>query len=159
MSSKRGRHYPPPEIRLWARVEKTETCWLWKGHTVSGYGMFSIAGKSIYIHRYAYELLVGPIPEGMQLDHLCRVRHCVNPDHLEPVTNRENVLRGLAATERKTHCKRGHPLSGPNLYLSPTGIRVCRECGKLRSKTPERRAAHAAYQLEWIKRKKNLSQA
>ncbi len=156
VSGKRGRTYPSPDIRLWTRVEKTETCWLWTGHKVSGYAMLSVSGKSTYAHRFAYELLVGPIPEGLQLDHLCRVRHCVNPAHLEPVTPRENVARGVSpAAVRKIVCKRGHPLTeGPNLYLSPTGVRVCRTCRRMGTHTEEFRAKHAAYMREWNKKKR-----
>jgi len=82
------------ERRFWSYVEKTETCWLWTGHlTDDGYGRLGINGQLVLAHRFAYELLVGPIPEGLHLDHLCRVRHCVKPDDLEPVTPAENVRR------------------------------------------------------------------
>lgn len=100
-------------------------------------------------HRVGYELYVGKIPDGLMLDHLCRNRCCVNPKHLEPVTNLENVRRGIAAQRNReirlamTHCKRGHPLSGDNLYINPgSGQRVCRSC-RLMSK----RAFHARAKL------------
>lgn len=84
--------------RFWRWVERGEGCWLWLASTdTKGYGLFGAEGKLSKAHRYAYELLVGPIPEGLVLDHLCRVRHCVNPDHLEPVTTYENILRGEGA--------------------------------------------------------------
>jgi hypothetical protein len=116
---------------FWSRVDKTETCWLWTGaKSVRGYG---VAGQrpSRLAHRVAYEYLVGQIPEGLDLDHLCRVLACVNPDHLEPVPHRINVLRGespAAQNAVKTHCKRGHSLSGDNLYVFPSGGRMCRTC-------------------------------
>ena len=84
--------------RFWAKVvNDTETgCWLWSGATTTGYGRFHLAmGLPLVVaHRFAYETLVGPVPAGLDLDHLCRVRRCVNPAHLEPVTRRENLMRG-----------------------------------------------------------------
>jgi HNH endonuclease len=137
------------EERFWARVQKTETCWLWIGaDNGSGYGRFYPAPRqSVAAHRFAYELLVGPIPEGLQLDHLCRNPPCVNPAHLEPVTNRENSLRGispLADNARKTHCPRGHSLLDPeNVYRWPGYFhrRYCRTCNQLR--VQEHRARNA----------------
>lgn len=121
--------------RFWAKVLVTDSCWLWQAAKYSnGYGAFGVTSRRIRLaHRYAYERLVGPIPEGLQLDHLCRVRSCVRPEHLEPVTAAVNVQR---ATKRGNQdvCKRGHSLSGENLYVSPKGIRGCRSC----------RSAHAA---------------
>jgi hypothetical protein len=126
-----GRQWPPAEERFWAKVEKTDTCWLWSGHTVTnGYGTIGVDKRRVLVHRYAYELLVGPIPDGLHLDHLCRVRTCVNPDHLEPVTNRENALRGasfVAQQAAQTHCLRGHEFTPENTYVWRTS-RVCREC-------------------------------
>lgn len=93
-------------------------CWLWAGYrNPKGYGP----------HRRAYEALVGPVPDGMQLDHLCRVRHCVNPEHLEPVTAQENVLRSPLVTPR-TSCRRGlHPWP-EYVYVRPSGERECTGC-------------------------------
>src|SRR3990167_9081181 len=83
--------------RFWVRVDKTATCWLWKGSIDSqGYGRLSRRPRRS-AHRFSYQLLIGPIPPGRELDHLCRVRHCVNPDHLEAVTRRVNILRGMGA--------------------------------------------------------------
>lgn len=79
--------------RFWAKVNKTGDCWLWTGWRTNGYGRFTTNGKNWRAHRFAFEEMRGPIPEGLQLDHLCRVRHCVNPDHLEPVTRQQNMLR------------------------------------------------------------------
>ena len=119
--------------QFYRKVQKTPTCWLWiKGLHEAGYGVVWIDGKNRRAHRVSYEMAKGPIPPGTQLDHLCRVRRCVNPDHLEAVTQRENILRGagLAAQNSvKTHCPQGHPLSGPNLYLFD-GRRYCRTCHK-----------------------------
>ena len=122
--------------RFWTRVQKTDGCWIWKASTESnGYGCILIRRKAQVAHRLAYEWTKGPIPEGKELDHLCRNRRCVNPDHLEPVTCRENILRGNAPSAkqaRQTHCKRGHPLFGSNLYLEPNGRRRrCRQCMKM----------------------------
>lgn len=132
------------EERFWAKVKKTDTCWLWTGSCTAGYGQFGIGGrKKMRVHRYAYELLVGPIPEGLVLDHLCRVRNCVNPDHLEPVTDRENRARGVFPFGKprppKTHCKRGHPLDDKNTYVHPNGSRKCRTCVRDRQNELARR--------------------
>jgi hypothetical protein len=124
----------PLQDRFWEKVEKTETCWLWTAaKNDQGYGHIKVSdGEWAYAHRLAYELLVGPIPEGLELDHLCRVRNCLNPAHLEPVTGRENVLRSTSPTAinaRKTHCPRGHEYSAENTYYTPReGHRQCRAC-------------------------------
>lgn len=100
--------------RVWDKIKKTETCWLWTGAIgrATGYGRTSDGnGKVRDAHRWIWEQLRGAVPEGLELDHLCRVRHCVNPDHLEPVTPRENTLRGVGASAinaRKTRCPKGH---------------------------------------------------
>ena len=114
-------------------------CIVWIGTTGRlGYGHISVNSSTKDVHRVSYETFVRPIPEGLSLDHLCRNRACINPDHLEPVSHRENVLRGFGPTSlnaRKTHCKRGHPLSGDNLYIIPsTGSRVCRVCDRERQR-------------------------
>lgn len=124
--------------RFWARVAPCPIsgCWLWTGTTVrGGYARVQSGGKHKLAHRVAHEALVGPIPTGTEIDHRCRVRCCVNPAHLEPVTHRVNVLRsdGVAARRaRQTHCKRGHELSGANLrtFERKPGhfMRTCRTC-------------------------------
>lgn len=121
------------EARFWAKVEPTGFCWNWTGHrNKTGHGRFHpTRNRSIAAHRFAYELLVGPIPEGLHLDHLCRNTACVNPDHLEPVTLKENVLRGFGITAqaaRATHCKNGHEFTPENTIVRAKGWRGCREC-------------------------------
>jgi len=123
------------EERFWDKVtaDPNSGCWLWAASlSRDGYGQFAPKRNALAgAHRYSYELHVGPIPKGLEIDHLCRVRSCVNPDHLEPVTPKENILRGTglaAVNARKTHCRNGHKLSGENLYVTPDGRRDCRIC-------------------------------
>lgn len=121
--------------RLLARLEAKRRvsptgCWEWTGYTVQGYGVIYIgnSGRSM-THRLAYEILVGPIPDGLQIDHLCRNRSCHNPDHLEPVTQRENVRRGdlpSAIVARTGICRRGHSMA--DAYVNTRGQRQCRTC-------------------------------
>lgn len=133
----------PPRIplhdRFWQYAKADGSgCWIWHGGCGrAGYGLVR-ADQTVGeqgtrpAHRMAYELVKGPIPEGLQIDHLCRNPPCVNPDHLEVVTPRENTLRGegpAAVNARKTHCIRGHPFDGANTYIQPTsGARRCRAC-------------------------------
>ncbi len=127
-------------LRFWDRVEKTERCWLWRGATNGqGYGVIGVDGHQRYAHRLSYELFVGPIPDGLELDHLCRTPACVNPAHLEPVTHQENIRRGFEARGPLTHCTRGHAFDEVNTYVSPIGFRSCRQCA--RDKRKQRVAA------------------
>lgn len=128
--------------RVMSKVDKNgpNGCWLWTASIkAEGYGQVRRPdGRTGYAHRVVYELLVGPIPEGLELDHLCRVRACVNPEHLEPVTHEENVRRATPWIKAnnfqstKTHCPRGHEYTPENTYLkrSKDGIvrRICRSC-------------------------------
>lgn len=144
----RGYKAIPPIERFWPKVDKNGDCWEWLARkSPDGYGIFTLDGhgKKVRAHRFAYELLVGPIPEGLTLDHLCRNRACVNPAHLEPVTVRENTLRGRsfsAIHARKTHCKHGHEFTPENTRIEKTGGRACRKCAN-RARTLRRAAARA----------------
>jgi hypothetical protein len=106
-------------------------CWNWTAYRgPGGYGRFSVDGPMRMAHRVSYTFFVGPVPGGKQIDHLCRNRGCVNPDHLEPVTNYENVVRGESGAKQaaRTHCPQGHEYAGKNLIVNTNGARVCREC-------------------------------
>ena len=125
---KLGRNNPPPEVRVWRNIAKTEDgCWRWLGtKTEDGYARIVIDGKRTGVHRFMYEQAFGPITPGLQIDHLCRVRDCVNPDHLEAVTCRENLMRGetfQARNAAKTHCPAGHPYDDFR-----RGARRCTRC-------------------------------
>ena len=125
------RRYRTPEESFAARANKGEAggCWLWTGATTpQGYPQICDGRRVIRAHRWAYEKFVGQIPSGLVIDHKCRNRSCVNPFHLEPVTNRENVIRGNVARPAATHCKRGHEFSEQNTYINPKGRRECRKC-------------------------------
>jgi hypothetical protein len=160
---------------------KTETCWLWTGAKwPSGYGQFQTgtsrtASHVVHAHRWSYEQAVGPIPEGLYLDHTCHSeavkrgecagnecihRSCVNPEHLEPVTDSENVRRGVAPAARwaeRSHCDSGHEYTAENTYRTKQGARVCKACRRDRKRadraTPEGRAAYDAYMRDLYQRK------
>lgn len=118
----------------------TENCWLYAGNIDSrGYGLFILDRKRTLVHRIMHENFIGPIADGLEVDHLCRVRACINPDHLEAVTHQENILRGIgppALNAQKTHCYKGHPFDEENTYrhhLKDGRIqRKCRTCGRER---------------------------
>lgn len=114
--------------------EPNSGCWLWFGAGNGwGYGSLGRGGKAYAAHRLMYEALVGPIPPGLQIDHLCRVRSCVNPTHMEPVTQRVNLLRGQTVVARQaaqTHCVHGHAFTEDNTWVSKKGKRGCRACNR-----------------------------
>lgn len=149
------------EDSVWLRVDKGDGCWEWRGAMFSnGYGRFDRRGprKICMAHRLVYEYVKGPIPEGLDLDHLCRNRACVNPDHLEPVTRQVNLMRGetlSGANARKTHCKNGHAFTPDNLSPEFPGRRVCLICRTANRKRTNKayreanREKMAAYMREW----------
>lgn len=126
---------PSPDERFWAKVYLPpceDDCWTWTAaRNPLGYGRFD----SGFAHRWSYEQEIGPIPAGLTIDHLCRNTSCVSPAHLEPVTNRENILRGegsSAKRARQTACIHGHPFDASNTYINPSGWRQCRACKRRR---------------------------
>ncbi len=119
---------PEQSARFWSYVNITDDCWLWTaGTSGNGYPQFQLGERPYPAHRIAYTERVGPIPDGLVVDHLCCNPMCVNPAHLEPVTIGENVRRGAARRERKTHCVRGHEYTHENTYVF-RGRRYCRAC-------------------------------
>jgi hypothetical protein len=122
----------PRPPRFWENVDKSGECWIWTAALdQDGYGKCRYGGSVQRAHRVAWDMLVGPIPDGLHLDHLCRVRACVNPMHLEPVTNRVNLLRGdthAARNAAKTHCPKGHEYTDENTQRKSNGSRICRTC-------------------------------
>lgn len=155
----RGRQSPDEPLRIvgqgvaarfWPKVQEAGAleCWLWTGSLKSsGYGQIYKDGRPHAAHRVAYELLIGEIPEGLVLDHLCRVRTCVNPWHLDPVTDEVNIARGVFSETKapsKTHCRNGHEFTERNVRLDPEGYRRCRTCERAQSLAGYRRRVRAA---------------
>lgn len=140
------RVYGDPALpgRIWDRLEtNADGCWLWTGgQNGKGYGQLLLAGRRWYVHRLVYDVLIASIPPELTIDHLCRVRHCANPSHLEAVPNRVNLLRGdtiVAHCAAKIACPQGHPYDADNTYRD-RGQRSCRACVTAR----QRRRYHAA---------------
>jgi hypothetical protein len=122
------------EQRFLSKVRLSNGCWIWTGHVEkNGYGRIGVNGKMRWAHRIAYELFIGLIPKGKELDHLCRVPACVNPRHLEPVTHKENMRRSPLGAgvmhKAKTKCPQGHDYSFENTYIF-RGMRYCRVCAR-----------------------------
>jgi len=145
----------PPADRFWEKVDKNGPipearpglgpCWVWTANKVhNGYGRFKPTkqGRKVKAHTWAYEAEIGPVPKGLELDHLCRNRACVNPSHLEPVTHRENLMRGnsiVAQAARKTHCPNGHEYSPENTRMGREGDRQCWLCKQARDRARQQR--------------------
>ena len=131
-----------------------EPCWIWPGAPTKtgGYGRATVGGCQQYAHRASYEFFVGPVPDGLEIDHLCKNRMCINPRHLEAVSHQENMRRGRFA--QATHCKYGHPFDADNTYVYGTG-RYCRACNrwhKDQKKHPERQRRVVQVQAEGLQR-------
>lgn len=134
--------WPDVLDRFYDRITLTpEYCWNWDKPNSEGYGKITDQGIEFFAHRWAYLRFVGPIPQGLDLDHLCRNRACCNPWHLEPVTRKENVRRGLQGELLNTHCKRGHEWTEENTYRRPDNPtrRQCRACIEIRWRAAEER--------------------
>jgi hypothetical protein len=120
--------------KFWAKVDKTDSCWNWTGTLNIGYGQFYCEGKKWLTHRLSYMLSTGELPpKNLVTDHLCRNRRCVNPEHLEPVTVKENILRGIGVAAKNaasTKCPRNHEYSGTN----SRGDRICKLCAVIASR-------------------------
>lgn len=141
----------PLEERFWEKVDKAGDCWLWTAGKARGYGYIRLNGRTQAAHRVAYAMLVGPIPEGLTLDHLCRNPACVNPAHLEVVSLKENILRGIGASAqhaRQTHCIRGHPFDEENTYWCSDGRRQCRACHREQARVWKQRQRTQARDVE-----------
>lgn len=139
---------PNTEADFWPRVDKTDTCWLWTARkNKDGYGQFDVGGRSVGAHRFAYETCIGEIPKHLECDHVCRVRHCVNPAHIELIPHAENVRRGEGGINfrGKTHCPRGHEYTKENTLVQRNkGVvkgRACRICGRAATVACQRRRA------------------
>ena len=134
----------PDELRarFYSRIKKTDTCWLWVGSlSEKGYGIFYHNYKTTRAHRMSLELSGSTIPHGMQIDHLCRVRNCVNPSHLQIVDAKTNVRRGVGVTAinaMKTACDSGHRLSAENTYIDKTSYKTSRLCRACRAEAQKR---------------------
>jgi hypothetical protein len=137
--------------RFWSKVEKTDGCWIWRGATSGrGYGAFYLArGNKILAHRAAYQMVIGPVPDGADLDHLCRNKMCVNPAHLEAVSHAENVRRG--AVPNREFCRRGlHRITADNIYPGTKGS--CYQCR--RDWVAANREHLRAWERDWRQRRK-----
>ncbi len=166
-------HIDDPRLppRFWAKVspEPNSGCWLWTGAMGrADYGRFSVDRRLRQAHRVAFAAIRCGIPDGLVLDHLCRQHCCVNPDHLEPVTNRENIARGVSfasVNTAKRACPLGHPFDHENTRLNRGGARVCRECTRQHSRnararmTPQQRERKRVMGRDWHDRHRDSRNA
>lgn len=123
--------------RFWSKVDKSGHCWLWTAScTPRGYGSFWFEGRLMPAHVWSWEQVFGPVPEGLQLDHVydwgCRHRHCVNPSHLQPVTSVENTRRGHASRNSDVQCRHGHRRDETNTRYRANGDVLCLDCKRIR---------------------------
>lgn len=164
MRTRTGRPTGRPRVPLRERLEQRilvgpSGCWLVPTRHPDGYARIAeggTGGRMLMAHRVSYEYFVGPIPEGLTLDHLCRVHNCVNPEHLEPVTQRVNILRGFGAAAtnaRKTHCPQGHEYTPENTYRDE-GRRVCRICK--REGVQRCRRAHLSERAAYMRKRRGM---
>lgn len=155
-TKKTWRQWTPERILESIVADPQTGCWLWTGK-ISPNGYASVGGK--LIHRTSYEFFIGSIAEGLCVDHLCRVRHCVNPDHMEVVTYSENVKRGLlpglnrSRKNAKTHCPNGHLYTESNSSFNSRGHRECRECHRLRAGLQYRSLKRKAWLKTYLENK------
>lgn len=105
-----------------------------KGITTNGYSRIRINNKNIQAHRWAWELVNGQIPEGFVIDHICRNRKCVLPEHLRMITQQENIMAGLHNIDNRSHCNQGHPFVKENIMIRKSGKRECAECNRIRAR-------------------------
>ena len=143
--------------RFWDKVDVDQktNCWNFTSMLRNGYGRFKVNYKTVSAHRFLYEIHNGKIPKGLTLDHLCRNLSCVNPDHLEAITQKENVLRGTAPSAlavRNNKCIRGHELTGTNLYINKSnGERMCKECSAIRRREYYKKYGEHPSKILWNK--------
>lgn len=156
----------PVDQRIINGSRAVDGCWIWQqAKHPTGYGLIRVrVGKKKITkraHRIAYAAFIGAIPDGLDLDHLCRNRACVNPWHLEPVTRSTNLKRGLVGQEiadvqrAKTHCRRGHPYAGTNLYKDKTGRRHCRSCSRERQYQKDRSLGKSMRKRRFVDKENN----
>lgn len=153
-------------LRFFSKIDATKDCWNWTGiKNTRGYAEFKLNNKYVKAYRYSYELLIGDIPQGLTIDHLCRNRACVNPKHLDPVSLRENILRGnnpTAINFRKKVCLRGHVLKGKNIKIkiaeNGSKYRLCQPCSRILKKNYREREKvkkHVPAYLDFFKKLKS----